>query len=64
MLVWNKFSYKGGHAIAHWIFKTFNQWSAMVVIGAGTFTSTNSFDTQSLGFVTMKELEKSMPGCL
>ena len=33
-----------------------------VLIGVGTFTSTSSFDTQSLQFVTMNELIKCMPG--
>ena len=32
-----------------------------VLIGVGTFNSTSIFDTQSLQFVTMKELKKSMP---
>ena len=32
-----------------------------VLIGVGTFTSKSSFDTQSLQFVTMNELKKSMP---
>ena len=31
-----------------------------VLTGVGTFTSTSSFDMQSLQFVTMNELEKSM----
>ena len=35
-----------------------------VLIGVGTFSSTNSFDTQSLLFDTMNELKKSMPGGL
>ena len=35
-----------------------------VLIGVGTFTSTSSFDTQSLQFVTMNELKKSMLGGL
>ena len=35
-----------------------------VLIGIGTFTSTSSFDTQSLQFVTMDELKTSMPGDL
>ena len=35
-----------------------------VLIGVGTFTSTSSFDTQSLKFVTINELKKSMPGGL
>ena len=34
------------------------------LIGVGTFTITSSFDTQSLRFVTMNELEKFMPGGL
>ena len=33
-----------------------------ILIGAGTFTSTSSFGTQSLQFVTMNELKKSEPG--
>ena len=33
-----------------------------VLIGVGTFTSTISFDTQDLKFVTMNKLKKSMPG--
>ena len=32
-----------------------------VLTGVGTFTSTNKFDTQSLQFVTMNKLKKSMP---
>ena len=35
-----------------------------VLIGVGTFTSISSFDTQSLQFVTMNKLKKSMPGGL
>ena len=35
-----------------------------VLIGVRTFTSTSSFDTQSLQFVTKNELKKSMPGGL
>ena len=35
-----------------------------VLIGAGTFTSTSAFDTQCLQFVTINELQKSMPGGL
>ena len=35
-----------------------------VPVGVGTFTSTNSFDTQSLQFVTMNTLKRSMPGGL
>ena len=35
-----------------------------VLIGVGTFSSTSSFDTQCLLFVTMNELKKSMPGGL
>ena len=35
-----------------------------VLIGVGTFTSTSSFDTQCLLFVTMIKLKKSMPGGL
>ena len=35
-----------------------------VLIVVGTFTSTSSFDTQSVQFVTMNELKKSMPGGL
>ena len=35
-----------------------------VLIGVGTFTSTSSFDMQSLQFVTMNELKTSMPGSL
>ena len=34
------------------------------VIGLGTFTSTSSFDTQSLQLVTMTELKRSMSGGL
>ena len=34
------------------------------LIGVGTFSSTSSFDTQCLLFVTMNELKKSMPGGL
>ena len=33
-----------------------------VLIGVGTFTSTISFDTQDLQFVTMNKLKKSMSG--
>ena len=33
-----------------------------VLISVGTFTSTSSFDTQSLQFITMNKLKKSMPG--
>ena len=33
-----------------------------VLVGVGTFTSTISFDTQDLQFVTMNKLKKSMPG--
>ena len=33
-----------------------------VLIGLGNFTSTSSFDTQSLQFVTVNELKKSIPG--
>ena len=29
--------------------------------GVGTFTSTSSFDTQSLQFVTMNELKRFLP---
>ena len=32
-----------------------------VLISVGTFTSTISFDSQSLQFVTMKGLKNSMP---
>ena len=32
-----------------------------VLIGVGTFTSTSSFDMQRLQFVTMNQLQKSMP---
>ena len=32
-----------------------------VLIGVGTLTSTSSFDMQSLQFVTVNELKKSMP---
>ena len=32
-----------------------------VLIGVGTLTSTSSFDMQSLQFVTVSELKKSMP---
>ena len=35
-----------------------------VLIGAGTFTSASSFGTQSLQFVTMNELKKSVSGGL
>ena len=35
-----------------------------VLIGVVTFSSTSSFDTQCLLFVTMNELKKSMPGVL
>ena len=35
------------------------QWNE-VLIGVGTFTSASSLDTQSLHFVTMNELKKSM----
>ena len=35
-----------------------------VLIAVGTFTSTSSFDKQSLQFVTVNELKKSMPGGL
>ena len=35
-----------------------------VLIGVETFTSTSSFDTQSLQLVTMNKLEKSVPGGL
>ena len=35
-----------------------------VLIVVGTFSSTSSFDTQSLLFVTTNELKKSMPGGL
>ena len=34
------------------------------VTGLGNFTSTSSFDTQSLQLVTMTELKRSMPGGL
>ena len=34
------------------------------VIGLGIFTSTSSFDTQSLQLVTMTELKRSMSGGL
>ena len=34
------------------------------LIGVGTFSSTSSFDTQCLLFVTMNELKKSMSGGL
>ena len=33
-----------------------------VLISVGTFTSTISFDTQSLQFVTINKLKKSVPG--
>ena len=33
-----------------------------VLIDVGTFTSTSSFDTQSLQLITMNKLKKSMPG--
>ena len=32
-----------------------------ILIGVGTFTSTSSFNTQSLPFVTINELKKSIP---
>ena len=32
-----------------------------ILIGVGTFTSTSSFNTQSLTFVTINELKKSIP---
>ena len=32
-----------------------------VLIGVGTLTRTSSFDMQSLQFVTVNELKKSMP---
>ena len=35
-----------------------------VLIGVGNFSSTSSFDTQCLLFVTMNEIKKSMPGGL
>ena len=35
-----------------------------VLIGVGTFTSTNSFDTQSLQFITMDKLKNSVSGGL
>ena len=35
-----------------------------VLSGVGTFTSTSSFDTQSLKFVTMNKLKKSVSGGL
>ena len=35
-----------------------------VLISVGTFTSTRSFDTQSLQLVTINKLKKSMPGGL
>ena len=35
-----------------------------VLIGVGTFSSTSSFDTQCLLFVTMNELKRSMSGGL
>ena len=35
-----------------------------VPVGVGTFTSTSSFDTQSLQFATMNTLKRSMPGGL
>ena len=41
-----------------------NQKLPINAIGVGTFTSTSSFNTQSLQFVTMIELKKSMPGGL
>ena len=34
------------------------------LIGVGTFSSTSSFDTQCLLFVTINKLKKSMPGGL
>ena len=34
------------------------------LISVGTFTSTISFDTQSLQFVTINKLKKSVPGGL
>ena len=36
----------------------------VVLTGVGIFTSTCSFDRQSLQFVTMKKLKKSVPGGL
>ena len=35
-----------------------------VLIGVGTFTSTKSFNSQSLQFITMNKLKNSMPGGL
>ena len=35
-----------------------------VLIGLGTFTSTSSFNIQSLELVTMNQLKKSMPESL
>ena len=35
-----------------------------VLIGVGTFTSTSSFDTQSLQFATMNKSKKPVPGGL
>ena len=35
-----------------------------VPVGVGAFTSTSSFDTESLQFVTMNKLKRSMPGGL
>ena len=35
-----------------------------VLMVVGTLTSTNSFNTQSLQFVTVNKLKKSMPGGL
>ena len=35
-----------------------------ILIGVRAFTSTRSFDTKSLQFVTMNELKKAIPGGL
>ena len=35
-----------------------------VLTGVGIFTTTSSFDTRSLQFVTMSKLKRSMPGGL
>ena len=35
-----------------------------VPVGVGAFISTSSFDTESLQFVTMNKLKRSMPGGL
>ena len=42
------------------LMKMKNIWSLKVLIGVRIFTSTSSFDTQSLQFVTMGKLKKSV----